>query len=36
MDILAAVYAKLNIIIEHDCVDMTIQLIKDRLIGQEL
>ena len=36
MDILAAVYAMLNMIIEHDCVDRTFQLIKDKLIGQQL
>ena len=36
MDIIAQVYAKLNMIIEHDCVDRTFQLIKDKLIGQQL
>ena len=36
MDMLAAVYPKLNIIIEYDCVDRTFQLITDKLIGQPL
>ena len=36
MNILAAVYAKLNMIIENDCVDRTFQLIKDKFIAPQL
>ena len=36
MDIIAPVYAKLNMINEHDCVDRTFQLRKDKFIGQQL
>ena len=36
MNILAAVYAKLNMIIENDCVDTTFQLIKDKFIAPQL
>ena len=36
MDILAAVYAKLNMIIENYCVDRTFQLIKDKFIAPQL
>ena len=36
MDILAAVYAKIDIFIEYDCVDRTFQLITDKFIGHQL
>ena len=36
MDILAAVYTKLNMIIENNCVDRTFYLIKDKFIAPQL
>ena len=36
MDVIAQVYAKFNMINEHDYVDRTFQLIKDKFIGQQL